>query len=169
SGDKEQQAELAKDLLIGKHDTKYYTILKQLLSEKGVWKTEYTSLLAKLDQNLPYNMYMAILSKEGETRRLLEQLITHPSEVFTYGKQLSTDFPAETYTLCLDEIRKQAAEANNRIKYKQVCGNIKKLFDYGGNNEASRIIEELKAKYPRRPAMIEELDGFAVRLAKKRI
>jgi hypothetical protein len=168
SGDKERQAELAEDLLIGKHDTKYYTILKQLLSEKNVWKTEYPSLLAKLAQNLPYNTYMGILSKEGETRRLLEQLITHPSEVFTYGKQLSTDFPPETYALCLDEIRKQASEADNRIKYKQVCGNIKKLFDYGGNNEVGRIIEELKAKYPRRPAMIEELEGLASRLAKKR-
>ena len=168
SGDKERQAELAEDLLISKHNTKYYTILKQLLSEKGVWKTEYPSLLTKLAQNLPYNMYMGILSKEGETQRLLEQLITHPSEIFTYGKQLSTDFPTETYALCLDEIRKQAAEADNRIKYKQVCGNIKKLFDYGGNNEVSRIIEELKAKYPRRPAMLDELDRLAARLAKKR-
>lgn len=168
SGAKDQQAELAEDLLIGKHDTKYYAILKQLLSEKGIWEMEYPSLLAKLAQNLPYNMYMNILSKEGENQRLLEQLITHPSEVFTYGKQLSADFPSETYALCLDEIRKQAAEADNRIKYKQVCGNIKKLFDYGGNNEVSRIIEELKAKYPRRPAMIDELEGLAVRLAKKR-
>ncbi|MBP2656180.1 MAG: hypothetical protein H6Q73_4270, partial [Firmicutes bacterium] len=33
--------------------------------------------------------------------------------------------------------------------------------------EVSRIIEELKAKYLRRPAMIEELDGLAIRLAKK--
>ena len=124
SGDKDRQAELAEDLLVGKHDTKYYTILKQLLSEKGIWKTEYPSLLVKLAQNLPYNMYMSILAKEGETQRLLEQLIPHPSEVFTYGKQLSTDFPTETYALCLDEIRKQAAEADNRIKYKQVCCNI---------------------------------------------
>ena len=167
SGDKERQAELAEDLLISKHNTKYYTVLKQLLSEKGVWKTEYPSLLTKLAQNLPYNMYMGILSKEGETQRLLEQLITHPSEIFTYGKQLSTDFPTETYALYLDEIRKQATEADNRIKYKQVCGNIKKLFDYGGNNEVSRIIEELKAKYPRRPAMLDELDRLAARLAKK--
>lgn len=90
SGDKERQADLAEDLLIGKHDTKYYTILKQLLSEKGVWETEYPSLLAKLAQHLPYNMFMGILSKEGETRRLLEQIIAHPSEIFTYGKQLST-------------------------------------------------------------------------------
>ena len=66
-------------------------------------------------------------------------------------RQLSTDFPLETYALCLDEIRKQAAEADNRIKYKKVCGNIKKLFEYGGSNEVSSIIEELKAKYPRRP------------------
>ena len=73
-----------------------------------------------------------------------------------------------TFALCFDKIREQAAEADNRIKYKQVCGNIKKLFDYGGNNEVSRIIEELKAKYPRRPAMLDELDRLAARLAKKR-
>lgn len=111
---------------------------------------------------------MGILSKEGETRRLLEQLVAHPSVVFTYGKQLSADFPTETFAICLDEIRKQAAEADNRIKYRQVCGNIKKLFDFGGNNEVNRIIEELKAKYPRRPAMIEEMEALAVRLAKKK-
>lgn len=167
SGDIERQAELAEDLLIGKHDTKYYAILKQLLSEKGVWGKKYPLLLAKLAQNLPYNLYMGILSKESETQRLLEQLISHPSEVFIYGKQISADFPTEIYALCLDEIRKQAAEADNRIKYKQVCGNINKLFEYGGNNEVSRIIEELKTKYSRRPAMLDELDRLAARLVKK--
>lgn len=117
SGAKERQAELAEYLLTGKCDTKYYNILKQLLSEKNVWNAEYPLLLEKLAQNLPYNLYMGILAKEGETRRLLEQLIAQPSEVFTYGKQLSAEFPAETYAICLDEIRKQAGEADTRIKF----------------------------------------------------
>jgi len=99
---------------------------------------------------------------------LLEELIKHPSEVFTYGKQMSADFSGETFKLCLGQIRKQAAEADNRIKYRKVCGSIKKLFDFGGVDEADDIIEELKTKYPRRPAMVEELNTTAVRLAKKR-
>ena len=69
------------------------------------------------------------------------------------------------YILCLDEIRKQAAEADNRVKYKKVCGVIKKLSGFGGAVEAENVIVELKTQYPRRPAMIEELSALAVRLA----
>jgi hypothetical protein len=168
SGDKEKQADLAENLLVGKRDTKYYAVLKRLLTEKSIWNAEYPSFLARLSQSLPYHLYMGILSMENETLKLLDKLRTHPSEIFTYGKQLSEDFPSETYALCLDEIRKQAAEADNRIKYKNVCGTIRKLFEYGGASETDGVIDELKAKYPRRPAMIEELDGLALRLAKKR-
>ena len=46
SGDKERQTELSEALLIGNQDTKYYAILKQLLSEKGVWETEYPSFFS---------------------------------------------------------------------------------------------------------------------------
>ena len=99
---------------------------------------------------------------------LLEQLIIHPSEIFTYRQAKSIGFPSGTYALCLDVIRKQAAEADKRMKYKLVCGNIKKLFDYGGNTEVSCFIEELNAKYLRRSAMVEELDSLVTGLAKKK-
>jgi len=168
SDDKAKLAELADDLLVNKHDTKYYAILKQLLTKEGVWDTEYPRLLERLSQNLPYHLYMGILSKEGETRRLFEEIRKHPSEVFTYGKQLSDGFQLETIGICLDEIRKQAAEADNRIKYKKVCGNIKKLYEYSGFSETEAVITELKAKYPRRPAMADELDALMIKLAKKR-
>ncbi len=111
---------------------------------------------------------MYILSEENELARLLDEMKKHPASVFTYGAQLSTAFPTDVLTLCLDEIRKHAAEANNRLMYKKICGNIKKLVEYGGNAEADDIITELKSRYPRRPAMIEELDILATRLAKKR-
>ena len=47
-----------------------------------------------------------------------------------YCRMTDTRFPnltletSETYAICLDEIRKRAAEADNRIKYKKVCGII---------------------------------------------
>lgn len=168
TGEKDKQAVLAEDLLVNKKDTKYYAVLKNLLTEKGKWEAEYPSLLERLGQNLPYHQYLEILSTEGETRRLLDVLRIHPSSVFDYGKRLSAEFPKETYELCLDEIRKQTAEADNRIKYKKVCGIIKKLFEFGGITETVSVIGELKEKYPRRPAMLEELDFLAAKLAKKK-
>ncbi|MBZ4670024.1 MAG: hypothetical protein JG769_328 [Oscillospiraceae bacterium] len=111
---------------------------------------------------------MDILSREEEIELLLEKVREYPSSVFTYGKQLSEKYPAEIYSICLDVIRREVAEADNRIKYKQVCGNIKKLFEYGGLAEAESVIEELREKYPRRPAMLDELNSLSAKLAKKK-
>ena len=157
AGDNEKQAELAEDLLVGKWDTHYYAVLKRLLTEKGAWDAKYPTLLAALGSSMPYNSYMYVLSKENETRKLLEEVKKHPNCVFDYGKQLAAEYPSETYAICLDEIRKRAAEADNRIKYRKVCGIIKKLYGFGGVAEADGVIAELKEKYPRRLAMIEEL------------
>lgn len=124
-------------------------------------------MLERLEQNLPYNLYMQILSTEGELSRLLTVVSAHPSSVFDYGEQLSAEFPQATYELCLEEIRSQAVETGNRRKYKQLCANIKHLFVYGAVAETYGIIDELKAKYPRRSAMLDELQGLKVRLARK--
>ena len=111
---------------------------------------------------------MEILSREAETGRLLEEIKKHPTSVFDYGKQLAVQFPEQTYALCNNVVRSQVNEADNRIKYKKICGLIKKLFEFGGHAEAETIIAELKAKFPRRPAMLDEVDSLAVKLARKR-
>lgn len=167
SADTEKKIRTAEDLLF-RFDTKYYGILKQMLIEKGVWDSEYPLLLKQLGQRLPYHLFMKILSDEGETSRLLEEIRKHSPSIFDYGQQLVVEFPIETYSLCVDEVRRQAREADNSTKYKKICGLIKTLFDFGGVDEAKSVIAELKLKYPRRPAFLEELDALAVRLAKKR-
>jgi hypothetical protein len=155
-------------LLIHKKDTSYYAILKSLLIEQGTWDKAYQPLLVRLSRSLPYDLYMSILSKEGEIDKLMGELREHPSMVFHYGKQLSIDFPSEIFAICLNLIRGQAAESSYRKMYKDVCTNIRKLFDFGGVSEVANIIEELKGKYPRRPAMIDELEKLAVSLSKEK-
>lgn len=164
---KEKQADLAADLLIYKHDTQYYDVLKNLFREKGVWEIEYPLLLEQLEQNLPYRLYSHILDEEGEMERLLNLVSVHSSSVFDYVKQLSMKFPKETYGICLAEIRKQADQADNRMKYRHICSNIGSLFSYGGVTETYDIIEELQGKYPRRAAMLDELNQLLARLKKK--
>lgn len=167
-GNKEKQAALAEDLLYNQHDDHYYAILKALLMEKGIWNSRYSSILDRLSQCLPYNSYMYILSQENERVKLLGELKLHPASIFTYGSQLSEHYPADVYSICLDEIRKQAAEANNRVLYKHICSSIKLLVEFGARSEADVVINELKSSYPRRPAMLEELDILAMKLAKQR-
>jgi hypothetical protein len=167
SGDTEKEIQTASSLLF-RYDIDYYSVLKELLTKKGVWKNEYPSLLESLEKSLPYYQFMKILSKEGEITRLLEEVQRHPQSVFDYEKQLVERFPAQTYALYLDVIRQQATEANNRIKYKKVCALIKKLFNLGGVSEAINGIAELKVKFLRRPAMLDELDSLTRKLEKKK-
>jgi len=108
------------------------------------------------------------LTVERETLWLLEEVRKYLSSVFNYGRQLIAEAPSETYDLCLDVIRSRATEADNRAKYKKVCRLIKRLYDFGGTSEADSVIAELKLKFPRRTAMLDELDALSARLAKKR-
>ena len=83
--------------------------------------------------------------------------------------QLSEHYPSDVYSICMSEIRKQATEANNRDLYKHVCSNIKLLVEFGARSEADVVINELKSRYPRRPAMLEELEDWMDRKEYKSI
>jgi len=169
SDDAEKKIQTAKELLL-RFDTKYFDVLKELITKKGTWESEYTILLESLKQRLPPHIYMEILSKENEINRLLEEVGKHPLSVFDYGDKLAAHFASQTYTICLSVIRDQANDANSRNDYKKVCSLIKKLFKFGGITETENIIIELKTKFPRRPAMLEELDALRMKLFKvKRI
>ena len=164
-GNTQKKIETAKDLLFG-FDLKYYAVLKELLTEQGLWAQEYNGLLSALSNSLPQHMYMDILSKENEAAKLLDEVRKYPASVFTYGKQLSGEFLQEVCDICVAEIYKQADEAKDRKKYKKVCGNIKYLFDCGGTSEAEEIAAELTVKYLRRAAFVDELKSLSQKFDK---
>jgi len=164
-GNAQKKIETAKGLLFG-FDSKYYVVLKELLTEQGLWEQEYDGLLSALSSSLPQHMYMDILSKENETAKLLDEVRKYPVSVFTYGKQLSGEFLQEVCDICVAEIYRQADEAKDRKKYKKVCGNIKSLFDYGGASKAEAIIADLTTKYSRRAAFVDELKSLSQKFDK---
>jgi hypothetical protein len=164
-GDIKKQIETSERILF-LYDIEYFDVLKKLLSEKGVWGAEYPSLRERLKNDLPYEKYMEILSREGDTVHLFEQVGIHPKFIFLYGKLLSLYYTDEVREICLDEIRRQTAEASTRGQYKKVCGNIKKLAEYSEFDDAYAVIAELKKAYPRRPALLEELDSLVIKLEK---
>ena len=149
-------------LLLG--DQAYYEPLKRMLQEEDLWEAEYPELLAAMEAVRPCHEYMALLAREGEKERLMEQVRRHPEMVFDYGKMLPPSNAGEVYDLCAAFIRENAAQASERKVYRDLCNKIRLLNEFGGKAEAQELIDELIQSYPRRPAMLDELGEIRRRL-----
>jgi len=158
TGDRGKQLDLAEYLLLKERDTEYYGKLKQLLTDADRWDAEYPALFDRLEESLDTESCLAILAKEKETDRMIEILEEDPECVFEHCTLLAADFPYETFALCQSVIREDAQAAGPRSHYRRLCGRIRKLHKIGGHAESARLIAELRVAYPRRTALLEELD-----------
>lgn len=164
----EKQIETAEKILF-LYDTRYFDVLKNLLTEKGEWEQKYLSLREALQNEFPSELYMKFLKKEGDHKCLIEQIRIFPQYVFDYGKFLSMYYPVEIRQIFINEIYEQAAAATARPHYRKVCANIKKLSEYIKFEDVFIIINELKAQYSHRPAMLNELETLECKLESQRI
>jgi hypothetical protein len=165
SGDASKQRKTAFELLL-LGDLKFYDELKRLLTDDGIWETQYKSILENLKKSLPYHMYMQILDTEDELRLLFEEVKMHPETIFTYGKKLAPKYTDAIYSLYKNAIDDMAAEANDRGKYRKVCGALKELWNAGGTDTAMSVIDFYIANFKRRPAMLDELVSLKTKLGK---
>ena len=69
---------------------------------------------------------------------------------------------------CELQIAEEAQAATDRRKYRQVCRMLKDYASVGAKEQADGLIDCLVAKYPRRPAMLEELAAVKNKLAKNK-
>ena len=88
---------------------------------------------------------------------LMEQVRLDPKSVFRYGDILAAQYQEEVYQLCTAAIREDSEQAGNRREYRALCGLVKLLAGFGGQAEAKEMIVELRQRYPRRPALLDEL------------
>ena len=155
-GQRAEQIRQARKLaLLG--DRNFYQTAKKLLTEDRRWQEIYPEFLAELKSARPTYEYMEILKLEGEVPLLMEQVRLNPESVFRYGDVLAGQYREEVYRLCIDIIRRNSKQAGNRREYRKLCDLIKSLESFGGRAEAKAIIAELRQRYPRRPALLDEL------------
>lgn len=165
-GQRERQVEQARWLaLLGGQG--YYQVTKDLLLEAGCWEEEYPKFLAELKAARPEYEYMEILDQEGEKALLMERVRLYPERVFRFGGTLFPEYGDEICALCSERIRQRAESASDRKAYQRVCGLIQSLAEFGGVEEAGRLIEELRQAYPRRRAMQDELVQVEGKLSPK--
>lgn len=95
--------------------------------------------------------------EENEKKLLLEAVTENPYNLFYYAQFLVMDYPNEIYELCANYIREQCAQATDRRLYKKVCKDLLQLIKWKGNATAKLLVDEFKATYPRRSALLDEL------------
>lgn len=143
---------------------KFWGVLKQIYNKCGVWNENYGSLLDELKDNKRTVCYRSILISENEKKRLLDDVMENLYDLFYYGKYLVKEYPEQVYELCYKEIRESCVQAKDRREYKKITKKIAKLIKWKGKDTAKLVIKELKQTYPRRPALLDELEKVEKKL-----
>ena len=159
----EKQITQAKKLLLMGNE-KFWGVLKQIYNKCGVWNENYGSLLDELKDSKRTVCYRSILISENEKKRLLDDVMENPYDLFYYGKYLVKEYPEQVYELCYKEISESCAQAKDRREYKKITKNIAQLIKWKGNDTAKSLIEELMQRYPRKPALLDELEKVEKKL-----
>lgn len=135
-----------------------FSMMKSLIPSEE-WSNYVETLISEAIKMRMNERVLFIYTEEKMWYRYMEYLRKHPS-VYTLD-----DAPQQVWTLYKDEliqlyascVRQFFQRASNRNSYCEGVGLLRKLVQYGGKEEADRIIIEQKSRTPRRPALIDEL------------
>ncbi|TXK36897.1 hypothetical protein FVR03_16530 [Pontibacter qinzhouensis] len=129
-------------------------IMKTWDSEKNkYWKPAHPPLLEKLSpiyiQEHYWDRLLALVQKEKSLATTL-----------SYHKYLAPHYPAELLKIYLPAFEKAGQEANGRGAYADLASKMKQVMKDipEGKAKIQEIARSLKAQFPRRPAMQEELN-----------
>ena len=154
----EQQIQLAEELAeSGEYE--YYLLLKELYG-KDAWPAVCEGFLNKLEAKGGWKtaeLYTKVLVEEERTSRLMEYVRKNKREVLKYYPYLVGEYTEEVFLLFKQFITEEAAKSTNRKEYQKMCKIIRSLIKAGGAVPAGEVIEQLRSKYPYRPALLDEL------------
>lgn len=166
AGQIDKQVDQAKKILfLGNEE--FWDVLKKLYQSQNAWETQRPILLEELKNSKHTTCYRSVLIEEDEKGLLLEAVSEKPIDLFYYSQFLVKEYPEEIYALCEDYIRGKCAEATDRRLYKKVCKDLLQLIKWKGNTTAKALVEEFKATYPRKPALLDELQKVEKKLVAK--
>ncbi|PKP08269.1 MAG: hypothetical protein CVU09_16405 [Bacteroidetes bacterium HGW-Bacteroidetes-4] len=162
--DSEKIIEYARFLFIDnfRNEQDYYQILKQHVKTEK-WNTFVEGIIQDIVSKkrwLDTGLIASILIKEEWWDRLLELVKKSPdlNTIDHYEKHLSKNYSNEIVELYANGILKYMKNSMGRDHYQNACRYIRKIIKLGARNKANEIISYLRAEYPKRKALMEELD-----------
>lgn len=151
TGEREKLADVCEALLKG-GEPDYYEEWKSLIP--------FDLKSVKIEQLLkeaPIRVYRKILLAENRVDLMAEACEKDPSELLLYFSALKcSPFAEQATELYKDWIWEEADAAANRSEYAAVCQKLKK-FSEDSPIAARALAQELREKFPRRPAFQDEL------------
>lgn len=152
----EDQKELAFQFLMsGRYD--YYHELKELEENQAELYKNVKEGFKQTNSWKAEETYLKIMLEEEDTEELLTYVQRNPYYITRFSELLYPLYPAEVEEAYQTIIKKEAKQASNRKQYKKVC---KLITQYGEQTKAINkrpVVEELEAKYPQKPAFLDEL------------
>ena len=124
------------------------TLIKDAVSSRS-----YFRMLFIYSQEKMWDRYRDYLRKSP----VIHELDDAPEEVW----ELYKDELIQLYTACVKSFFQRASSRN---AYCEGVSMLRKLINYGGRTEVGKIINEQKARMPRRPALIDELSKLEIEL-----
>lgn len=151
TGEREKLADVCEALLKG-GEPDYYEEWKSLIpfDLKSV-------KIEQLLKEVPIRVYRKILLAENRVDLMAEACEKDPSELLLYfGALKSSPFAEQATELYKDWILEEMDAAVNRAEYAAVCQKLK-IFSEDSPIAARVLAQELREKFPRRPAFQDEL------------
>ena len=141
----------------------YYQILKQHI-KPAEWNSYIEAAIQDISTQQKRwpntDLIASIFIKEEWWNRLLELVKQTPgfSTIDHYEKYLSKDYANEIAELYTTGILRYMKNSIGSEHYQNACKYIRKIRQLGAMERADKIISHLRNEYPKRRALIEELD-----------
>ena len=140
-------------------DQDYYQILKQHVKPEE-WNELIEAVVENCDNWFFPEHIAPVYIQEEWWDRLLELMKEFPNLqlIEKFEKYLAKDYSREIVELYADEIIQYMKDYQGRYHYQEACRYITKMIMLGGEDKAKEVILHLKNEYPKRKALIQELN-----------
>jgi hypothetical protein len=139
---------------------KYFDVLKKQISPER-WGDFVQGLIKDIfKKNRWANQFVAqIYIWEERWAKLLEILQNNPSlhSLDAYEKYLSHDYAKELIDIYRAAIFKEMERASDRGHYREICRYLRRMIKMGARETVNSLIKQLQTTYPKRKALLEEL------------
>lgn len=163
--DSEKIIEYARLLVIDnfRKEQDYYKILKQYVKPEK-WNAFVEEVIQDITTKkrwLDTGLIASIFIKEEWWDRLLELVKKSPdlNTIDNYEKHLTKNYANEIVELYANGILKYMKNSMGRDHYQNACRYLRKIIKLGARDKANEIISFLRVEYPKRKALLEELNN----------
>lgn len=136
------------------------SVMRSLMSEDA-WAAFVDPLLEVIRRPIQKAWIYAHEKRWDDLMTLIEADTAHVDIVEVYRKTLEKKFASRMGHFYEQVAEARVAQAKTRDGYREAVAYLGRIVAMGRHEQAQKIVERLRAQYPRKTALLEELDKLA--------